>query len=150
MDLIQGSLADTEHERTLLLETDVCRTLDQVGTRTIGDPPKRTHAARDNHHGISRIRSAGDIRSDIGIVLLMNFAARRADDLTDDSASSAKTKFLGQHSKSAVGGDEIHGANSPVALDRHQQMFKEQSATGAGGRNGQILGWMFGQSCTES
>jgi len=150
MDLIQRSLADAQHQRAFLLQADIRGPFNQVRAGTVGDPSERTHAAGDNHHGVSRIRTTRDIRSDVHITLFMNFTARGADDLTDDPAASAKIEFLGQYSKSAVGGDEVHSLNSAVALDRQQQLFEEQGAAGARGRNGQVLGWVVGQGCTES
>jgi hypothetical protein len=50
MDPVEGRLANTENERTALLEAYVGRAFDQVGGESMGDAGKRAHAARQDDH----------------------------------------------------------------------------------------------------
>jgi hypothetical protein len=65
--------------------------------------------------------------------------------LADEVAASLKTEFLSQDAQRAVGGDEVYGQNSLVALDRKQELFKEKRSAGPGGGNSEVVGFVVGQ-----
>jgi hypothetical protein len=72
VDSIERCLPHAQHERPAFLQAHVRGAFDEFIGGTVGDPRQRPHAARNNHHGISRIGPAGHIGSDVVIVLLMD------------------------------------------------------------------------------
>lgn len=73
MDAIERCLANTEDERTALLEGDVGGAMDEVGGEAIGDCCESSHGAGKDDHGGSRVAAAGDAGSDVGVGVLVNF-----------------------------------------------------------------------------
>jgi hypothetical protein len=60
-------------------------------------------------------------------------------DLAEKIRPALNAEFFGQDAQSGVRCDEVHGLNARIALDGDQQLPKKHRATGASGRNGQIL-----------
>jgi hypothetical protein len=129
MDFIEGRFADAKQERPFFFEADIGSSLDKLRGNAVGDAGQSSHAAGHDHHGVRGIRAAGNVGSDIGIRLLMNFRGglRRitAEDLSDKIAAAAQPEFLGDNAQSAVRGDEINVFDAPVAFDRLQKMAEE-------------------------
>ena len=150
VDFIEGSLADTEHKRALLLEADVSRALNQVRGDAIGNAGQGADAAGDHDHAVTRIRATGDIGADISVCLLLDLAGLVPEQLLDEVIAAGDAEFFGHDAQGAVGSDEVHNGNMLVTLDREQKLLEEQGTAGAGGRNGEISardrfrvpGWM--------
>ena len=72
-----------------------------------GDAGEGADAAGDNDHRVRGIRAAGDIGSNVGVRLQLNFCGRNADDLTYEVGAALDGEFFGQNAERAVGGDEV-------------------------------------------
>lgn len=75
VDAVEGRLADAEDERTALFEADVGGALDKVGCKAVGDGGEGSHGAGKDDHGIGGVAAAGDVGSDVGIGVLLEFGA---------------------------------------------------------------------------
>jgi len=72
MDSTEWCLANAQDQWPALLQAHIGGALDEVISGAVGDPPQRSHAARQDDHGIRGIRATRYIGSDIVIVLLMD------------------------------------------------------------------------------
>src|SRR4029077_5207123 len=129
VDFIERRFSDTQYERSLFFEADIGSPLDQMSGDAVGNAGQRAHAAGYDHHSIGGIGAAGDIGSDVGVGLDMNFACgfarTAAKDLSHEIAAAAKTEFFRDDSQRAVGGDEVHRLHTVIAVNREQEVFKE-------------------------
>ena len=125
VDFIERSFASAENKRTLFFKANVGCALDELRGDSIGDTSERSHAARDDNHGVGGIRAAGYIGSDIGIGLLLNFFGRRTDDLRDEIVASAESEFLGHDAQATVRGDEVDGLNASVGFEGQKKVFEK-------------------------
>lgn len=139
MNFIERRFAYAEDQWAPLLETNIGGALDQMRRDAIGDTSQSAHAAWQNNHRARGIRTAGDVGSDIGVRLLMNFSRVAADELLNESAPAAKAQFLRHDAERAVRGDEVHALNPGIAFEGREQMASEQCATGSGRSDGQVL-----------
>ena len=98
------------------LRQNVGGALDEVGGDAVGDAGQGAHAAGEDDHGVSGIGTAGDVGSDVGVGLLVNFAGGFAKNLVDQVAAAAEGEFFGHDAQGAVGGDEVYGMDSLVAF----------------------------------
>lgn len=146
MDLIEGGFADAKHQGASLLETNVGGPLDEVGSVAVGDSRQSSDTAWENDHGVGEVGAAGDIRTNVGIRLLLDFGGRFAEQSINQLVAAFDSDFLGHDAQSALGGDEIDGLDPLVAFDHLQELTQEQSAAGAGGSDCQILRRMVGQA----
>src|SRR5207249_10635129 len=113
----------------------------------VGNAGECSDAARDDDHRVRRIRTAGNVRADVGIRLLFDFSRSLAEKLTDEFAAAIEFKFFGDDAQSAVGGDEVDGSDPLVVLDSEQQVLEKQRSARAGGGDGQVLRRLIGQVC---
>ncbi len=152
MDFVERRFADAKNQWTLFFEAHVGGALNQVGSAAVGNAGQRSDAARNDDHRVGRVGTAGDVCADVGIRLLANFAGVATENLAEQIAAAAKTELFGDDAKRAVGGDEIYGLNARIALNRLQQMTREQRAAGAGRGDGQVLrrGHQFAQVAGEA
>ena len=125
MDFVERCFAYAQHQWALFFQADVGGALDQVGGDAVSDAREGSDTARDNNHGASGIGAAGDVRADVGIGLLVNFAFASADELTNEVATAAKTELFRHDSKGTVRGDEVYGLDALVAFDGKQEMLQE-------------------------
>jgi hypothetical protein len=146
MDLIEGGFADAEHQGAPFFQTNVGRPLDQMGRVAVGDPGQSSGAAWNNDHAVSKIRAAGDIRTNVRIRLLLDFGGSLTEQSLNELVAAFDADFFGNYSKGALRSDEVDGFDPIVALDGKQEVTQKQSATGAGGSDRQILGRMVGQA----
>src|SRR5438309_10651228 len=72
MDAVQRSLSRAEHQRALFFQADISRTVDQVACESMSNSGQSSHAARNHDHGMSRIRTAGNVRANVVIVLRLD------------------------------------------------------------------------------
>ena len=151
VDFVERRFADAKNQWTLFFEAHVGGTLNQMGSAAVGNAGQRSDAARNDDHRVGRVGTAGDICADVGVRLLPDFARSMTENLAEQIAAAAKTKLFGDDAKGAVGGDEIYGLNARIALNRLQQMTREQRAAGAGCGDGQVLrrGHQFAQMAGE-
>jgi len=145
MDLVERRLAHAENEWTLLLKADIGGAFDEVRSHPVGNASQGSDAAGNDDHGVSGIRTAGNVRPDIGIVLRHDLARSLAEHLADQILAASSAKFFGQNAQCAVGGDEVNQMDAGVAVYRHQKLAQEQRATGSGSRDGQISMLRIGQ-----
>jgi len=117
VDFVEWGLADAEHQRAVLFESDIGGAFDEARGGAVGDASEGAYAAWDDDHGVGRIRPAGHVRADVGIGLLLNLCRRRADDLTEKVGAAFDSEFLGHDAQGAVGSDEIDGFHARVTLD---------------------------------
>jgi len=73
VDQGQRRLARDQDQLPPLLQHRVGTSKEGIGTQPMGDPAHRSHAARDDHHGIGR---GGAMGSDLQIALLMQRGAK--------------------------------------------------------------------------
>ena len=139
MDFIERGLANAKNQRTLLFKANVCGPLDQVRCDAIGNASQSADAAWQNNHGAGGIRTAGDVGSDIGVRLLLNFSRVAADELLNEVAPAAKAQLLRDDTERAVGGDEVDALNARIAFEGREQMAREECATGASCGHGQVV-----------
>src|SRR5215469_5092160 len=125
VNLVERGFANAEHQRTLLLETNVGGSLDKVAGVTAGDAGKGAHAAGDDDHGVGGVGTAGDVGSDVGIGLQVKLARGLAEQVSDEVVASAEGQFLGHDAQGAVRGDQVDSANAPIALSSEQEVFEE-------------------------
>jgi hypothetical protein len=125
VNLIQGRLADAEHQRPSFFESYIGGALDELRSDAVGDARERSNTAGDDNHPIARIGTAGHIRTDIGIRLQLDLAGSFAQDLADEIAASAQREFFGKDAQGAVGSNEVHGLDAGVAVDSEQKLFEE-------------------------
>src|SRR6185437_10344249 len=149
MDFAEGSFANAEHERTLFLKANVSGALNKLGGNAVGDAGKRSHAAWKHNHGVGGIGTAGDVRGDVGVGLLMNFRRGLAGDLRDQIAAAADAKFLGHDAQSAVRGDEVDGFNALIGCHSEQQMFEKYRPARASRGDGQVARSMNWQAISR-
>ena len=139
MDFVKRRFTNAENKLPFLFKANIGSPLDQVRRNAIGDTSQSSDAARQNDHGARRIGTAGDIGSDIGVRLLLNFSRVAADELLNEVASTAKAQFLRDDAKRAVGSDEVDLLNARIAFQGREQMAREECATGSGRGDGQVL-----------
>jgi len=89
VNFIERGFANTEHERTFLFEANIGGALDQVRGNAVGNAGKRAHAARQDNHRVGGIGTAGDVGSDVGIRVLLNFAGGAASENLADEIAAA-------------------------------------------------------------
>jgi len=153
VNFVERRLADTEHERTFFFEANVGGAFDQMRSNAVGNARQGSDTAGQHDHRIGRIRTAGDVGADIGVGLLMNFARGTAsEDLADEIVAAGDFEFFCHYAERTVGGDEVDGLDTVVAIDGEQQLAKEDCAAGSGGGDGQVLrkGWHLGWAPTLS
>ena len=121
-----------------LFQAHIRRALDQLVRRTVGDTRESAHAARQDNHGIDRVRSAGDVGADVGIILLLNLCRIAAQQLGDQFVASADAQLFRHHPQSTVGEDHIDRTDPLVAIEYVEQVPDEEGAAGAGDGDGQI------------
>jgi len=125
VDFVERRLAYAKDQQALLFEAYVGGALDQVRSNAVGDTGKSTDATRDDDHRAGRIRPAGDVSSDIGIRLLMNFSRLAPDELSNEVATTAKAEFFSDDAKCAIGGDEVDVPNTNIAISDGEQVAGE-------------------------
>ena len=145
VDFVERGFADAEHQRALLFEANVGGTLDEMAGVAVGDAGQGSDAARQDDHSVGGIGAAGDVGSDVGIGLLVDFAGSVAEHALDEFVAAGEGEFFGQDAQGAVRGDEVDGLNALVALDCQQELLEKQRSAGAGGGDGQVLREMVGQ-----
>ena len=138
VDFVERRFADAKNQRTLFFEANVCNSLDQMRSTAVGNAGQGSDAARNDDHRAGRVGTAGDVGTNVGVRLLANFARGATENLAEQITAAAKTKLFGDDAKRAVGGDEVHGLNARIALNRLQQVTREQRAAGAGCGDGQV------------
>jgi len=74
VNFVERRFANAENELAFFFEANVSGTLSQMRRDAIGDSRERTDAAGQNDHRVGRVRAAGDVGTDVGIGLLLNFA----------------------------------------------------------------------------
>ena len=116
VNTIEGGFAHTEDQRAALFEADVGGALDELNRHAVGDAGQRSHTAWENDHGVGGVRSAGDVGSDIVIVLLLNLVAGATQEFRDDFVAAGDAELFGHHAQAAVREDEVDGAHALVAL----------------------------------
>jgi len=97
VDFVERRFTNAEHKRALLLEADIGGAFYKVRCDSVGNPRESANAARDDDHGFGRVRSAGDVGSDVGIGLLLDFLRRLAKELANEVAPTAYAKFFRQN-----------------------------------------------------
>jgi len=140
VNLIEGSLANAQHERALLFEANVGSALDEVGGDAIGDPRQCPDAAWNHHHRVSGVRTAGHVGSNIGVRLFLDFKVFMTEQLLDEVIAATDSEFLCHDAQPAVGGDEVCDRNTLIALDRQEELLKKQGAARTCGGDGQVSG----------
>src|SRR5256885_7729573 len=105
----------------------------------VGNAGECSDAARDDDHSVRRIRTAGNVRADVGIRLLFDFSGWLAQELSKQLTAAFEFKFFRDDAQSAVGGDEVDGSDPLVVLDGEQQVLEKQRSARAGGGDGQVL-----------
>ena len=97
--------------RFSLSETSAARSI-SCGGDAVGDAGQSADAARDDDHGVSGIRTAGHVGSDVGVRLHLDFArcpvGGSTQNLADEIGSAFQSEFFGHNAQGAVGRDEIH------------------------------------------
>jgi len=149
VNLVERGFADAQHERALLLDTDVSGALDQLRGDAVSDPGKRSDAAREDDHSVGGIGTAGHVSTDIGVGLLVDLARGLtqvvSQNLADEVATPAKGELLGHDPQGAVGGNEINHFYSWVAFHGQQELAQKKRAAGAGSGDGEVLRRLLGQ-----
>lgn len=73
MDAVEGCFADAEDEWAIFFEADVGGALDEVLRKAVGDSGEGAHGAgKDNHRG-GGVTAAGDVGSNVGVRVWMDF-----------------------------------------------------------------------------
>jgi len=112
VNFVEGRFANAENKLPFLFKANVSSTLDQVRGDAVGDTSQSSDAAWQNNHGAGGIGTAGNVGSDIGVRLLVNFSRVAADELLNEVAPAAKAQFLGDDTERAVGSDEVDALNA--------------------------------------
>src|SRR5581483_8825818 len=125
VDFVEGCLTHAKNQRAALFEAYVRGAFDQLRGDAIRDSRQGTDAARQNDHGVRGIGSAGNVRANVVVRLLVDFGRLLTEELVDKPGSALEPEFLGHHAEGVVGGDKIYGCDSPIAINRQQQLSQE-------------------------
>ena len=74
MDAVEGGLANAEDEGAVFFEADVGGAVDQVFGEAVGDVCEGAHGAGKDDHGGGGVAAAGDVGSDVGVGVVVDFA----------------------------------------------------------------------------
>src|SRR5215469_16896495 len=109
MNLVEWSFTNTEHQGTAFFKTHVGGALNQVRGNALGDAGQCADAAGQHDHGIGRVGATGDVGSDIGVRLQMDFArgAVSAQQLAEQVTAAVQLKFFRHHPQGSIGSDEV-------------------------------------------
>jgi len=99
VDFIEGSLAETEHQRATLLEADVCGALDEVAGEAICNSSERSHAAGHDDHAGGRVAAAGDGGSYVTFSMLRDFRGGVAEKFFGEVVATGDAQLFGQNAK---------------------------------------------------
>ena len=149
VNLVERGFADAQHERALLLDTDVGSALDQLRGDAVSDAGESSDAAREDNHSVGGIGTAGHVSADVSIGLLVDLARGLAQvvsqNLADEVATPAKGELLGHDPQGAVGGNEINHFYSWVTFHGEQELAQKKGAAGAGSGDSEVLRRLVGQ-----
>ena len=139
VNFVERRFPYTKYQRTSFFKANVGGALNQAGSDAVRNTGQSSDTARNDDHRIGRIGTTGNVCANISVRLLVNFAGGATEKLARQIAAAAKTEFLRDDAKRAIGGDEVHGFNAQIALKRLQQVTRKQGAAGAGCRDDQVL-----------
>ena len=146
VNLIERRLADAEHQRPSFFESYIGGALDELGSDAVGNAGTRSNTAGDDDHPTARVRTAGHIRTDIGIRLQLDLAGGFAQDLADQIAASTQREFFGEDAQGTVGSNEVDGLDAGIAFDGKQKLFEKDRSAGACRGYGQVVRFRCGQA----
>src|SRR6185312_14884239 len=93
---IERSLADTEHERTLFLETYIRSAINEISRKAVSNSCQRSHAAGKHDHSIGTVRSAGNACANVVDILLPDLLWFRPEQLLRKIITAFDVQFLGK------------------------------------------------------
>ena len=137
MNAVERRLAHAEDQRPAFLQANVGGALDELDGHAVGDARQRSHAAGQDDHGVGWVRAAGHVGADVGVVLLLDFVRRAAQQLGDNIVAAGDAELFGHHAQAAVGEDEVDGPDPLVPFERVEQMLGKDRTAGAGDGDGQ-------------
>ena len=139
VDLVERRLSQAKNQRPALFQSYVGGAFDQMLRDSIGNARQRAGAARDDDHRLGRIRPAGHVGTDVGVLLLLDLRRLRADELSNEVGTARQAEFFRKHTKCAVGSNKVYGLDAVFAFDGEQEVLQKYGAAGAGRRDGQIF-----------
>lgn len=128
MHQAQGRFTGHQNQFPLFLQHHVRRAQQHVFTVTMGDPPQRAHAARDHHHGIRRIRPAGE----------WGIHAAQAVPLDTGGQLEALPQFLGDHRLGILAEHDMHLVVGRAQMVKESLRIQRPAGSGDGDKDSQI------------
>jgi hypothetical protein len=132
VDAVEGCLADAKDEGAIFFEADVGGALDQVGGEAVGDACQGAHGAGEDNHRVGGVAAAGDVRSDVGFGVLLEFGAGSAEEFFGEVVAAAQVEFFGEDAERAVGGDEVDLCDAVVGGEGTEDLCGVDAAAGSG------------------
>ena len=132
MDAVEWCLADAEDEGAVFLEADVGGAVDEVLCEPVGDGREGAHGAGEDDHRVGGIAAAGDIGSDVGFGVLLEFGAGSAEEFFGEVVAAAEVKLFGEDAEGAVGGDEVDFGDAGVGGEGAEDLGGVDAAAGSG------------------
>ena len=132
MDAIEGRFADAEDERAAFFEGDVGGALDEVLGEAGGDGGECSHGAGKDDHRVGGVAAAGDVGSDVGVGVVVDFVGGRAEELFDEAVASAEVEFFGEDAEGVVGDDEVDFSDARVGAEGAEHLCGVDGTAGSG------------------
>ena len=89
MDAVEGGFADADDERTIFFEADIGGALDEVLCEAAGDGGEGSHGAGKDDHGAGGVAAAGDVGTNVGVGMLLDFGRGCAEKLFGEAIAAA-------------------------------------------------------------
>ena len=90
MDAVEGSLADAEDEGAIFFEADVGGALDKICGEAVRDGGESAHGARQDDHRFGGVAAAGDVGTNVGLGVGLEFGAGRAEEFFGKIVAAAE------------------------------------------------------------
>ena len=140
MDSVEGGLADAEDEGAIFFEADVGGAVDEVVGETVGDVGECAHGAGEDDHGGGGVAAAGDVGSDVGFGVVVEFGGGGAQEFFREVGAAAEVELFGEDAEGVFRGDEVDFGYAGVGGEGAEGLGGVDAAAGSGYGEGYVAG----------
>jgi hypothetical protein len=138
MDAVEWGLADAEDERAIFFEADVGGAVDEVLREAVGDRGESTHGAGKDDHDVGGVAAAGDVGSDVGVGVLLDFGGGSAEEFFYEPVAATEMKFFCEDAEGVFADDEVDLRDAVVVNGGPEEFGCVDGAAGSGDGEGEV------------
>ena len=141
VDAVEWGFADAEDEGAVFFEADVGSAVDEVVGEAVGDVCESAHGTGEDDHGGGGVAAAGDVGSDVGFGVVVEFGGGGAEEFFGEIGAAAEVELFGEDSEGVFGSDEVDFGDAWVGSEGAEGFGGVDTATGSGYGEGDVAGF---------